>query len=138
VKRPKAVPIVAGFLFFATVIAIFVGSSLLFPNPLMYRLWELNRPGETVFVSVRGPASLFLIALGVATCAAGFGLLGGRRWAWWFALVLFAVDATGDVVAFFATGQILRTVVGVVVSGIFVGLLMQSGVRSWFVSSRTR
>ncbi len=130
-ERPKAVVVVAAFLFFATVVAFFVGGSLLFPNPLMYRLWELNRPGETLFVSIRGPASLFLIALGIGTCAAGFGLLRRKRWAWWFAVVLFGVNIAGDIVSFFVLRDILRMVVGVVVSGLFVMLLMGPGVRRW-------
>lgn len=135
--RPKSVVVVAAFLFFATFIALFVGNSLLFPNPLMYRLWELNRPGETVFVSIRGPAALFLIALGLATCAAAIGLLRGRRWAWWFAVALFAVDACGDVVSFFVTHEVLRTVVGLAVSGIFLALLLGRGVRGWFFEAST-
>lgn len=134
-ERPKAVVVVAAFLFFAAVVAFFVCTSLLFPNPVMYRLWALNRPGETLFVSIRGPASLFLIALGTATCAAGFGLLCGRRWAWWFAVVLFAANACGEVASFVATREILRTVVGVAVSGLFVMLLTRSNVRKYFLGT---
>jgi hypothetical protein len=37
------------FLFNATGIAFIVGTSLLFPNPLMERLWELNKPAEPAF-----------------------------------------------------------------------------------------
>jgi hypothetical protein len=136
--RPKSVVVVAAFLFFATVAAIFVGASLLFPNRLMYRLWELNSPGETVFVSIGGPASLFLIALGITTCAAGLGLLRGKRWAWWFAVLLFAVDAFGDIVSFFVTRELLRTVVGVAVSGVFATLLLQGRVRRFFFSKGAR
>ncbi len=133
-ERPKSVVVVAGFLFFATAIAVFVSSSLLFPNQVMYRLWELNWPGETVFVSIHGPASLFLIALGMGTCAAGSGLLRGRRWAWWFAMVLFAMDACGDVVSFVVTREILRAAIGVSLSGMFLVLLAQGRVRHWFLS----
>lgn len=131
-ERPSSVVVVAGFLFFATVIALFVGTSLLFPNPLMYHLWQLNRPGETVFVSIRGPASLFLVALGVATCVAGVGLLLRKRWAWWFAVVLFAVNIAGDVISFFVLRDLLRMIVGVAVSGLFVMLMIGRGVRKWF------
>jgi len=38
--------VVAGFLFVATGIAFVVGGSLLFPNLLMDRLWELNKPAR--------------------------------------------------------------------------------------------
>ena len=131
--RPKSVVVVAAFLFFATVIAILVGSSLLFPNPLVNSMWRLNQRGAAAFHAMGNPAGYGLIGLGIATCAAGFGLLRGKRWAWWFAVVLFAVDGCGDVVSFFVTHEILRTVVGVGVSGIFVLMLVQSAVRRWFL-----
>ena len=47
-RRPRAVPVVAAFLFVATVIAAVVGMSLLFPNRLMDRLGELNKPGAAL------------------------------------------------------------------------------------------
>ena len=51
-QRPKTVPIVAAFLFAATGIAAVVGTSLIFPNRLLDRLWELNRPGAALFHAV--------------------------------------------------------------------------------------
>jgi len=37
----------------------------------------------------------------VGTLAAARGLLVGRRWAWWFSVALFAIDAAGNIVSFF-------------------------------------
>jgi hypothetical protein len=41
-SRPKAIAIIAAFLFLATAMASFVGTSLLFPNPIVDRLLEFK------------------------------------------------------------------------------------------------
>jgi hypothetical protein len=132
VRRPAAVTIVAVFLFFATAIAAVVSISLLFPNPLLDRLWQLNKPGAALFHSIGRVSGLFLLALACGTLAAGLGLLRGRRWAWWFAVVLFTVDGTGDVISYFLVHDALRTATGVIISLIFLYLLCQRDVRSYF------
>ena len=129
--RPKAVSVIAGFLFAAMAIAALVGVSSLFPNPLMDRLWELNKPGAELFRAMGKTAGVLLLALGVGTFSAARGLLAGKLWAWRFAVVLFTVDACGDAVSYFITHDALRSVVGVTVSGIFLIVLMQRRVREW-------
>jgi uncharacterized membrane protein (DUF2068 family) len=131
--RPLSVTIVAAFLFLATVIAVVVGISLLFPNPLLDRLWELNKPGAALFHSIGRLSGLFLLASGCATLAAGFGLLRGRHWAWWFAVLLFAIDGAGDVISYFLIHDARRTVIGVIVSSVFIYLLCRRDVRSYFL-----
>jgi len=127
--RPISVTIVSGFLFFATVIAAVVGVSLLFPNPLLDRLWKLNPEGAALFRSIGRVSGVFLLALGGGTLAAAFGLLRGRRWAWWFAVVLFTINGAGDVVSYFIVHDALRAVAGVAVSAIFVYLLFRRDAR---------
>ena len=131
-QRPKTIPIVATFLFAATGIAAVVGTSLIFPNRLLDRLWKLNRPGAAVFHAVGRISGALLLALGIGTAAAATGLLHRRRWAWWFAMVLFAIDGCGDVLALFATGDILRTAFGVAVSTTFLFFLTRPRVRRYF------
>ena len=131
-QRPKTVPIVATFLFAATGIAAVVGTSLIFPNRLLDWLWELNKPGAALFQAVGRISGVLLLALGIGTAAAATGLLHRRKWAWWFAMVLFAIDGCGDVLAFFATGDILRTACGVAVSATFLYFLTRPRVRRYF------
>ena len=133
VSRPIALTIVAGFLFLATAIAAVVGTSLLFPTPLLDRMWELNKPGAALFHSIGRISGLFLLALGCGTLAAGFGLLYGRRWAWWFAVVLFAIDGTGDVVSYFLIHDALHTIIGILVSSIFLYMLCRRNVRGYLL-----
>jgi lysylphosphatidylglycerol synthetase-like protein (DUF2156 family) len=131
-NRPKAIPVVAAFLFAATAIAAIVGVSLLFPNALLDQLWELNRPGEALFRALGRISGVFLLALGAGMCAAGVGLLRRKTWAWWFAIVLFTLECGGNVVSFFVTGDAAKSVAGMLVSGAFLYVLSRRSVRQHF------
>jgi hypothetical protein len=131
-SRPTAVTIIAIFLFVATGAAFIVGTSLLFPNSLMDRLWQLNPPAEAAFRAMGRISSVPLLLLGVGTFAAGLGLLHARKWAWWFAVILFAINGAGDLVSFVATGDWLRSASGVVISSAFLWSLIGRRVRMWF------
>lgn len=130
--RPKSVPVVAAFLFLAAAIAAVVGTSLLFPNTLLDRLWELNRPGAAAFHALGRFSGALLWALGIATAAAAIGLLRRKPWAWWFAVALFAVNACGDVVSLFVTGDLGRAASGLAVASVFLYLLTRPRVRRHF------
>src|SRR5579863_7830571 len=130
--RPKTVPIVAAFLFAATAIAAVVGASLPFPNTLSDRLWELNKPAAASFRAVGMISGILLLLLGVGTFAAAVGLLHRKRWAWWFAVVLFAINGAGDVVSLIVTGDWLRSASGVVISSAFLYSLGRGPVRGYF------
>jgi hypothetical protein len=77
-------------------------------------------------------SGVLLLALGIGTAAAAIGLLHRRKWAWWFATALFAIDGGGDVVALFATGDLLRSAIGVAVSAAFLYFITRPRVRQYF------
>lgn len=124
--------IVAAFLFAATVIAVVVGVSLLFPNRLLDTLWKLNPAGAAFFHSIGPISGVFLLALGVATFACARGLLRGRKWAWWFAVSLFAVESCSNLVSYFVIHDALRTITGFVISCAFLCVLCRHRVRDYF------
>src|SRR5262249_47640501 len=132
-SRPIAVTVVAAFLFLATAIAAVVGIALLFPGPLGDRIWELNEPGAQFFHSLGQSSGLLLLALACRTFSAAIGLLRGRRWAWWFAVVLLAVQVCGDLAGYFVIYDAIRAVLGVGVSLIFLCLLALRPVRDYFL-----
>lgn len=132
-SRPKTIPIVSAFLFAATVIASVVGVSLLFPNRLLDRLWKLNLEGSILFHSIGPVSGVFLLALAAGTFVAARGLLDGRRWAWWFSVALFAIDACGNVVSYCLIHDALRSATGAMVSSLFVFALCRSPVRRYFL-----
>jgi hypothetical protein len=131
-RRPLFVSVVAAFLFLAAVIAAMVGISLLHPNRLLEWLWQLNPRGAALFRSVGPMSGVFLLALGCGTLAAGFAFLRGHCWAWRFAVALFAVNATGDVVSYLLIHDALRALAGVLVSCVFLWLLGRNDVRRYF------
>jgi len=131
--RPKTVVIVATFLFAATIIAFVIGESLLFPNALLDYMWRFNPEGAALFHSLGRVSGVFLLALGVGTFFAARGLLRARRWAWWFAVSLFAIDTTGNIVSYFFIHDALRSISGAIVSGTFLFFLCRYSVRGYFL-----
>jgi hypothetical protein len=68
--------------------------------------------------------------LAVGTAGAAVGLLRGRKWAWWFAVVLFAINGCGDLVSLFWTKEMLKSGSGVLIAGAF--LIALSRVKNYF------
>src|SRR6266853_3037924 len=131
--RPGTILIVAAFLFFATILASVVGVSLLFPNRLLDWLWKLNPEGAVFFHSIGPVSGVFLLVLAVGTLTAARGLLAGRRWAWWFSVVLFAIDACGNVVSYFLIHDALRSATGAIISSTFLIALCRPTVQRYFL-----
>jgi len=132
VRRPKAVAIIAGFLFAATAIAAIVGWALLFPGELLQWLAQFNRPGMAVFQTLGRWTGILLLILACGTASAAIGFLHAMKWAWWFAVVLFAVDGCGDLISFFITGELLKSASGVAICSVFLFALSRNKVRSYF------
>jgi hypothetical protein len=130
--KPRAVIVIAIFLYIATVIALVVGASLLFPNSALDRLWELNRPAEPAFQAMGRFSGVLLLCLGMLTFIAAVGLLRRKPWAWWAAVALFAVNGAGDAVSFVFTRDWLKSASGVVVASGFLGALLSRRVRRYF------
>jgi len=131
-QRPKTIPVVAGFLFAAAAIATAVGISLLFPGGVFDWLWKLNKSAEVAFRTMGSASIILLLFLAAGTCAAGAGLLQRKKWAWWFSVLLFALNAIGDIVNLVVTGDWPRSVSGVIICATFLGLLTSHRVRSYF------
>lgn len=130
--RPKAVPVVATFLFAATAIAAVVGTALLFPGKLLDWLSTFNPRGMAAFQSLGRVSGVLLWGLGAGTAAAAAGLLHRKKWAWWFAVALFAINGCGDLVSFLVTGDWLRAASGVAISLAFLCALSRPRVRRHF------
>lgn len=109
-----------------------VGVSLLFPNRLLDQIWELNMPAEAAFRAHESISEIFLLLLAVSMFASGVALLRRRRWAWWFAMVLFTINAAGDVVSFAVTGDWLKSASGVMICSAFLYCLSNCRVRRHF------
>jgi hypothetical protein len=67
---------------------------------------------------------------------AGIGLLRGRKWAWWFAIGLLAINGCGDEVSFIVTRDAVRSASGILICSVFVFLLSHNRVRFFFRAAR--
>ena len=130
--RPRTIGVIATFLFAATIVAFIIGESLLFPDALLDYMWRFNPEGAALFHSIGRVSGIFLLGLSVGTLFAALGLLRGRRWAWWFGVVLFAMDASGNIVSYFLTHDALRSTTGAVISATFLWFLCRHSVRDYF------
>ncbi len=89
---PIAAQVIVVIAFISTVIAIIGGLSLLWPGTVIDMFWKLNTTALMEFARAgKLTAGLFLLCLGVLSGIVGVGLLKGKAWAWWLALLLFVV-----------------------------------------------
>jgi hypothetical protein len=131
-RRPGPVVVVTTFIFFAAAVALLTGVSLLFPNPIWSRLWDLNRPAYIAFERFGRTAGIPLLALGVVTGIAGTCLIKGKKWAWWFAISLFAINGLGDLVALLLTRDLVKGGSGVLIAVAFLFYLTRPNVNRYF------
>ena len=124
--------VVIAFLIFATLIAAFIGTLLLFPGNVLESLWRFNPEARSAFQSMGRLASILLFVVGGVAFGGAVGIYRRRKWGWWLAIVLFSVNALGDAVSLFATGRVLQSASGILISGSFLLYLMQPGVRRQF------
>jgi hypothetical protein len=122
-------PTLAALLFLAALVALVTGLALAFPDPMWQPMWNLNHEAYVSFRRIGTASEVFLFSLAVISGATAVGLLLRRRWAWWVALLLFAVNGAGDGVSLMRTGDVLRFGSGVAIASGFVLLLMLPPVR---------
>ena len=130
--RPIAVTIVSGFLWIGTLISLVVGVALVLPGTVLDRMWAYNRPAHETFQKAGELAGVGFLVLGLVVGATAAGLTHGRLWAWRLAILVFALDAAGDLINLLLTRDLLRSFSGFVVSLGFLLALLQSDVRGSF------
>jgi hypothetical protein len=84
-------------LFAATLIAWLVATALLYRTQFTDWMFTFNPPARAAFESLGRFAGALLYVLGCGTLAAAIVLRRGRKWASWFAVILFLVNICGDV-----------------------------------------
>jgi len=135
-QRPITVTIVAGLLFATAAMAAVAGCSLLLPGTVLDRLWDLNKPGEEFFRALGRSVGVPLLLLGAAMLAAALGLLQRRNWAWWFAVVLFAIHVAADVVGFVINRDWLKSARSILIPAAVLYVLTRPPVRRYFRQER--
>ena len=73
-----------------------------------------------------------MLVIGAVACAAAVGLVQGKKWAWWLAVVLFAINGCADVVGLVVAGSWVRSGSGLVICAVFLYALSRLRVRCFF------
>jgi hypothetical protein len=131
-KGWNGLTVVMVFLVFAALMATFIGTLLLFPGKLLEWLWRFNPEARAAFQSLGRLSSLLLFVVGAVAGGAALGIRQRRKWGWWLGVLLFAVNALGDMVSLFVTGRVIRGASGAVISGLFLWYLAHPAVRRQF------
>jgi hypothetical protein len=129
--------VVFAFMLFATFMALFVGTSLLFPGKVLESLWRLNPEARTAFQSMGRLSSLLLFVVGAVAGGAAVGIGKRHKWGWWLAVLLFSVNMLGDAISLMR-GRVWQGASGVLVSGYFIVYLLRPGVRRQFLRDANR
>jgi hypothetical protein len=116
-------------LFAAALLAFSAALALVFPGPAWIAFWNLNPAAWDSLHRLGWNAVSFLLVLGCTAGSAAVGLMLHKRWAWWIAILLFLINAAGDLISLIRTNDTLRFGSGIAIASGFVLLLMLPPVR---------
>ena len=111
--KPISVTIVTAFLWIAMLIGLAVGVALLFPGTFLDRMWVYNRPAHAAFQTVGKTSGVGLSRTRSDRRNVRLGSLPWTcLWAWWLAILIFALNGIGDSFGLLATRDCLEAVRG--------------------------
>ena len=93
---------------------------------------DLNKPAYLAFEKLGKMPGVLMLALGITTGLAGAGLLRRKKWAWWIASAIFAINGLADVVTLLLTQNVMRGGSGILIAGVFLFLLTRPRVHRYF------
>jgi hypothetical protein len=135
VARPIGISALSGFFALGMTMSGLAAVSLAFPGSLLEPMWQINPRGRAG-LSALGPSGIALMATVSAVCfLAAIGLWSGRRWGRRVAMTMLVVNAVGDVLNGWTTGN-PRTLIGLPIAGAMLYYLCSARVRDFFVAGR--
>lgn len=130
-RVPGTVILIGIVMFVAAAMAAWVAYSLISADEVFLTLVAMLRPGLMVLAEHGRLFGALFVLLALIVAYAAMGFLRGQRWAWWFAVALFAASGCGDVMSFFATHDLVRSGGGLVVVTTFLVLLNGNSVKRY-------
>ena len=119
------------FLLWGAAMASLAGTTLIWRNTALDRVWALNPTGYQQLAPFGSKAGVFFISLAVALAAAGIGWLKRRLWAWCISVAIIATQVIGNIVNILL-GRTLEGAVGFTVSGALLFYLLGRRVSGTF------
>lgn len=133
--RPRGVAALACLFAFATLASGIALMALVTPGGSLDSIWRINPRGHDVLVRMGVWAFPLLGSVCLAFAVTAFGLLGSKPWGYRAALIMLALNLTGNLVDFLS-GNELRAAIGVPIVAIFIWYLTISRVRRYFFPPR--
>jgi hypothetical protein len=121
--RPFVVTGSSLFFAFGTVMSGLTAVMLLFPGSPIEPLWRLNPRAQEALASMGTAAVLLMIVVCASCFAAAVGLWQLKRWGYWTAIFILAINLAGDVLNA-ALARDWRTLIGLPI-GLTLILLLQ-------------
>jgi hypothetical protein len=130
--RPKGVLIVAIIMLFAAIMALIVGISTFIPGTPLDIIWTLNNSFPQGFTnSLMGIIfGIFIFTLGLIILSTVWGLLKGLKWAWWITIIIFILNALGDLFRLTLGG--FEGIFGILIAAGFLYYLNRPNVKAFF------
>lgn len=121
------------FLVLSTAMLAAATITLLHPGTVVDRIWDFKRHEYERMLPFRRVAGLGFLVLGVLMGCAAYGWFAVRRWAWWLAQGLLAVDLLGDGVRLF-NGEVAEGFFGIAMVTLLLVYVRSKGVRDVFAA----
>jgi hypothetical protein len=115
-KSPKGIIAVGIFLFFAAMMASLAGTTLVWRDNILDRVWAINAPAYARLAPLGKTVGIPFLLLGATLAVAGAGWFKRRLWRWRLAVAIIATQVLGDMVNAFM-GHLVRGGVGFVIAG---------------------
>ncbi|HKW75562.1 MAG TPA: hypothetical protein VJN64_08555 [Terriglobales bacterium] len=122
--RPIGVSLTSLFFLFGVVASGLSFLMLLFPGTPLDVLWHLNPRARESFLGMGSTAVLLMFAVCAACAVAAVGLWRCRRWGYWTAVSMLAINLIGDTINAFLL-QDWRTLIGLPIAGLMIGYLLR-------------
>lgn len=129
--RPWGVLLMGIFFAIATCILVSVGLALLFPESVMEVVWKAYPARRALLLPHREWLGPGFLTLAVAMASAGAGCVLQRKWGWWLAVAIFALNGLGDA-AQIVLGHYVEGAIGVAAAGTILFYLSRPRVRAAF------
>ena len=116
----------------ATCILVSVGLALLFPGSAMELVWKTYPARRALLMPYRSLLGPGFLTLAVAMAFAGIGCFRQRKWGWWLAVAIFAINGLSDA-GQVVLGHTIEGGIGVVVAGAILFYLSLPKTRAAFL-----
>jgi hypothetical protein len=136
-KSPKGIIAVGIFLFFAAMMASLAGTTLVWRDSILDRVWAINAPAYARLAPLGKTVGIPFLLLGATLAVAGAGWFKRRLWGWRLAVAIIATQVLGDMVNAFM-GHLVRGGVGFVIAGGLLVYLLRPEVRAAFTSANAK